>query len=110
MSTWQDNARRIMAAKSIKQREIVDRLQLSPGTVSHWMHGRHRPSLKQLKEISVVLGVSLPELLEGDESFVRDGVELELVRAMREIDPSQREQAVALVLAVLSTLPRKPPE
>ena len=110
MSTWQENARRIMAAKSIKQREIVDHLQLSPGTVSHWMHGRHRPSLKQLKEIAVVLGVSLPELLEGDESFVRDGSELDILRAVREVDPSQKEQAVALVRAVLATLPRKPAE
>ena len=110
MNTWQDNARRIMAAKSIKQREIVDHLQLSPGTVSHWMHGRHRPSLKQLKEISLVLGVSLPELLEGDESFVRDLSELDILRAVREVDPSQKEQAAALVLAVLATLPRKTQE
>ena len=110
MSTWQENARRIMAAKSIKQRAIVDHLQLSPGTVSHWMHGRHKPSLKQLKEISIVLGVSLPELLEGDESFVRDLSELDILRAVREVDPDQKEQAAALVLAVLATLPRKPKE
>ena len=88
----------------MQQQELADLVSVSPGTISHWLHGRHRPSTDQLRGIAKVLGVSLPELIEDDESFVRDGIELDVLRRLREISADQREHAKTLIDAVLSTL------
>jgi hypothetical protein len=48
-----------------------------------------------------------PCLIEGDDAFIRDDTELELLRTIRAVDPVDRDQAIALVRAVLETL-RKP--
>ena len=101
--TWQDKARALMDVKQIPQQRIADSLSVSKGTVSHWLHGRHRPSLKQLREIARVLEVSLPELIEGDEAFVRDEVEQAVLQELRSIDRDRHQQALELVKAVLST-------
>lgn len=97
-----------MRAKKIAQKDIADFLSVTESTVSHWFHGRHRPSLDQIRGIATLLGVSVPELIEDDETFVRDEVELEILRQVREVAPDKRQQAAGLVAAILATL--KPPD
>lgn len=101
---WQDNARPAMLAQGIKQQHIADRLGKDKSAVSHWFKGRHNPSLHELREIAKMLHLSLPELLEGDETFVRDELELHILRQVRAVDPDRRDHAKALIDAVLSTI------
>jgi transcriptional regulator with XRE-family HTH domain len=103
-TSWQSKAQPIMRAKKIAQKDIADFLSVSESTVSHWFHGRHRPSLEQIRGIAKLLGVSVPELIEDDETFVRDDVELEILRQVRLVAPDKREQAAGLVSAILATL------
>lgn len=104
MKTWQTNLRTALAARDITQAELAARLHVSEGTISHWISGRHRPSIDRLKEIARLVGMTFSELVEGDETFLRDEDELELIRSFRSIDPAQRDQARKLALAVLDTL------
>jgi len=104
---WQQKARSLMQEKGVRQQAIAESLHVSKGTVSHWLSGRHKPSLKQLREIAGVLKVSLPELIEDDETFVRDERELEVIRQLRSLDENQKVAAAALIKAVLENIPHK---
>jgi len=102
--TWQDKAREAMRRLEINQDDIADGLGKSKGTISNWFSGRHPPSLEDLKEISKMLGLSIAEMLSEDDCLARNQIELETLRALREIPEDQRDRAAALIAAVLSAL------
>jgi transcriptional regulator with XRE-family HTH domain len=93
MKTWRDNVKRILREQGIQQSELAERLHVSEGTISHWMSGRHRPSIDKLREIAAVLHVSMPDLTEGDDAFIRDDTELELLRTIRAVLETLRKPA-----------------
>ena len=53
--------------KGLTQEELAGRLYVSRTAVSKWESGRGLPSIDSLKAISKVLGVTIDELLSGDE-------------------------------------------
>lgn len=97
-----------MREKGILQRDIVEALGVSKGTVSSWLSGRHPPPTEMLERIATMLEMTLAELMSEDDALARNPVELSILRRTRKIPPEKLDQAEALIAAVLDTL--TPPE
>lgn len=59
--------RALREAKQLTQAELADRLYVSEKTVSKWETGRGCPDIGILEELAGALGVSLIELLHGEQ-------------------------------------------
>ena len=56
--------------KNLSQQELADLLGVSPKTISKWECGNGLPDISILKKVSEVLGVTIEELLEGNQSSI----------------------------------------
>lgn len=67
------NIRRVRTERSMSQRELANRANISPTQLSSYENGKNLPGLVTLAEIASALGVSIDELCYGDasESFIR---------------------------------------
>jgi len=57
---------RLRAERSMTQRQVAERLRVSPQAVSKWERGKGCPDISLLPLLSQTFGVSLARLLEGD--------------------------------------------
>ena len=57
---------RLRAERGMTQREVAERLSVSPQAVSKWERGKGCPDISFLPALSRTFGVSLARLLEGD--------------------------------------------
>ena len=57
---------RLRAERGMTQREVAERLSVSPQAVSKWERGKGCPDISLLPDLSRTFGVSLARLLEGD--------------------------------------------
>lgn len=60
-----ESIRELRDERGWKQRELAERLGVSPFTVSRWERGDSTPSLARLNEIADTFGVTLTDLIEG---------------------------------------------
>lgn len=60
--------------KNMTQEELAERLGVNNRTISRWENGNYMPDLSLLKTLSEELGVSLTELLNGEETRGDDKV------------------------------------
>ncbi|MFB2530688.1 XRE family transcriptional regulator [Paracoccus sp. p3-h83] len=77
---------RILAQKGMKQSDLADALDTSPGHISHLISGRRMASATMLKRIAEVLGVPVSAILATQTPIpvvgrVAAGAEVELVDA-----------------------------
>lgn len=109
MSTpWYIVARRRAKELGLSYQAMADRLDVRKPTVGHWMTGRHNPSLSRLGEIAEMLELSVSELVADDERFVRDDIERDVLRAVRELPAEYRVQALAMLKAYRAAIPPNP--
>ena len=52
-----------LKANNITQEEFAKRIEVTPGSVSHWLNGLNRPNTERLKAISQVTGLTTDQLL-----------------------------------------------
>lgn len=104
MSTWQQNVKNALVHRGKQRQELADAIGVSPSRLSHWLSGRHEPNMDMLRRIAAALDMSFPELTEGDDRFISDATELEVIRLIRTIDDKDRATAIALIRAVLRTI------
>jgi transcriptional regulator with XRE-family HTH domain len=91
--SWQKKAQAQMARKGILQRDIVENLGVTKGTVSSWFRGRYPPPTEQLKRIAEMLEMTLAELLSEDDALARNSVELSILRHTRRVPAEKLDQA-----------------
>ena len=96
-----------MAARKVKQQDIADRLGVNKSTVSSWFRGRYQPAMKDLERIAKMLNMTLAELVSEDDALARNDVELQVLRAVRNVPDQKRKEAADLIKAVLATLATK---
>lgn len=58
--------------RGLTQKALADQLAVSDKTVSKWETGRGLPDLSLLEPLGAALGVSLPELLNGEQVINRN--------------------------------------
>lgn len=66
-----DIGARIVALREVKglsQKELAEKIPVSPPTLSRWEHGVVTPPLSQLERISEILDISLEDIFMGDKA------------------------------------------
>ena len=87
--------------KKLTQAELADRLCISDKTVSKWETGKGLPDISLLEPLAEALGVSLPELLSGEQIINRNRA-ANLLRAKLYVCPICGNVLVAAGDAVIS--------
>lgn len=64
---FNEKLQQLRKQKGITQEELAEQLFVSRTAVSKWESGRGLPSIDSLKAISKVFGITIDELLSGDE-------------------------------------------
>ena len=92
--------------KNLTQEQLAEQLGVSNKTVSKWENGKCMPDYSIIRKLCEILGVTLPELMDGEdaaESSVRvyDDVQiLDLLRRTQELE-RQKRILYGLILIVL---------
>ena len=60
-----DNIKRLLKENGYTQRELAIRSGCNEATISRYIHNERQPSIKNLKNIALALGVSAGELVKG---------------------------------------------
>lgn len=66
MKNFGDKLRQLRIDAGLTQRDVAERTGLKLSALSHYEHGRREPSLRNLRRLSLALGISADELLRGD--------------------------------------------
>ncbi len=53
----------ILKKRGIKQKHIAKKLEVSEATVSHWVKGKNMPKAKHILKLTLLLNVSIEELI-----------------------------------------------
>jgi transcriptional regulator with XRE-family HTH domain len=102
---WYIKARRRATDLDLSYQAMADRLDVKKSRVGHWMTGRHYPSLQMLGEIAAMLETSVAELISEDSYYIRNEIEMDAVRVLRETPAEYQAQAVAMLRAFNASLP-----
>ena len=64
---WNETLQKLRKSKGLTQEQLAEALFVSRTAVSKWESGRGYPSIDSLKAIAKFFGVTIDELLSGDE-------------------------------------------
>lgn len=101
---WYEVARNLLKQKGMKYADLAAILDVTTGTVGHWMVGRREPTLEQIKQIAKVVDKSVSELAGEDFYYLTDGTERDVINTWRSLTPEQR---VLLLGMLKSASPKK---
>ena len=93
--------------KSLTQRELAERLQISDKTVSKWETGNGLPEVSLMLPLCGLLEISVNELLSGerlDETKYHEKAEENMMNLMREKEEAKKKIILAVVVALISLL------
>ena len=65
ISGWRDRARERMAEKRITQRALAEMLDVTQGTIGHWLAGRREPDLTMISALAAALDLDVAYLAFG---------------------------------------------
>lgn len=100
MRHWFDRVRDSLRERRITYDQVASRLGVTRGAVSHWLNGRHEPGIKQLKELAAMMDMTLGEMIGDDAYFVTSPQEKKIIDSLRDLDPAQRDAAIAMIEAM----------
>ena len=85
--------------KGLTQEELAEKLYISRTAVSKWESGRGYPNIDSLKAISKLFGITIDELLSGDEllNIAEEDTKLK-ERALRDLIFGLLDCSMALLL------------
>lgn len=64
--------RRLREGRAMTQQQLADRLCVSSKTISKWETGKGLPDISLMEPLASALGVSLPELMNGEQIINRN--------------------------------------
>jgi transcriptional regulator with XRE-family HTH domain len=79
-----DNIRKQREAKGLTQKDLADKLFVTPQAVSRWEKGDVEPSVDALKGMSAIFGVSIDELVDDGKKTEESEKEIEPVTSPTE--------------------------
>ena len=83
MMEWNETLQKLRKNRGLTQEQLAEALFVSRTAVSKWESGRGYPSIDSLKAIAKFFGVTIDELLSGDELLT-----------LAEEDHRQKEQRI----------------
>ncbi len=89
----------ILESREISQKEFAYTLNIAPSTLNGYIKNRRQPDFETLRNMALVLNVSIDFLLEHNESGSLDitAREISLVSKLRNMDKKQRDIIYDLV-------------
>lgn len=88
--------------KELSQEDLAEFADLSVPYISHIETGRKKPSLESLVKIADVLGVSVDQLLRGNQKYDSHPYERDIAELLGKCSRTERR----IILAVVSSLVR----
>lgn len=103
--TFGERLRGLLEDREITQKEFAAMLRIAPTTLNGYINDKRQPDFALLKEIALVLGVSIDFLLDYDHGEVcPNGKELSLITGLRRLPKQQREIIYTLVRVSVKAL------
>ncbi|WP_157603264.1 helix-turn-helix domain-containing protein [Spirosoma telluris] len=68
MDSLGEKIRLLLKAKSLKQKDLAERLGIKPSSVNQWIKGTARPDNSRLAQIAKELGVTVDSLLSNENA------------------------------------------
>lgn len=62
-----ENIKRLRSAKGMTQKELADKLFITPQALSRWENGTAEPGAASLKQLASIFGVTVDTLISGEE-------------------------------------------
>lgn len=90
------NLKEIRERSGYTQRQVADRLHVTPAAVSKWERNTNEPNMRQITKMCEMFGCSIPDLVQVEETFL-SGEELELLNLYRKVPYDVQE----IVLTIL---------
>ena len=87
---WYEVARTLLKDRDMTYADLAAILNVTTGTVGHWMVGRREPTLEQVKAIAKVVDKSVSELCGEDVYFLTNQAERDVIDTWRSLAPDQR--------------------
>ena len=87
---WYEVARALLKDRDMTYADLAAILNVTTGTVGHWMVGRREPTLEQVKAIAKVVDKSVSELCGEDVYFLTNQAERDVIDTWRSLAPDQR--------------------
>lgn len=87
---WYERAKRLMKKKKINMVDMGKHLDLGQSSMSMKLSGKRDSTLDDVKTIADVLGISLSELVEGDNTFIINDEEKRYLEIYRNMTPAEK--------------------
>lgn len=65
---YKSQVKRLRESRGMTQRQLADRLNVSPAAVALWETGANKPTMKNAVELANILGCSIDALFGRDDS------------------------------------------
>lgn len=82
--------------KELTQEQLGEKLGVSQKSISRWETGKNMPDISMLKPLSVELGITVSELIEGERQVVADKISENSLDQIIEYTVQSREHNVVL--------------
>lgn len=95
-TTWRQRLAARMATLGLTQTRLSEDMNVSQGTVNHWLSGRREPSLDTLAKLSRMLNMTPAELIAGvsrEKAQIVENMTVEELRAAYATMLVMRQQA-----------------
>ena len=103
--TFGERLRGLLEDREITQKEFAAMLRIAPTTLNGYINDKRQPDFALLKEIAVILGVSIDFLLDYNRGeTVLNVRELSLITGLRRLPKQQQEIVHTLVRVSVKAL------
>ena len=91
--------------KGLTQKELGEIINIDNRIISKWERGRYAPDITVLKELSVVLGVSITELLEGKKNKDNDSITDEVaLNSLKYYTKQTKKKNLKIAILIITSL------
>jgi transcriptional regulator with XRE-family HTH domain len=87
---FQKNFQRLLSESGLLQKEVAEKLGVTPATVNVWLHGKAYPRVDVMEKLSIIFGVTLSDIACEPESIdVEDQKLLTMFHSLNSIGKSK---------------------
>ena len=103
MREWQVRVKSLFKSAGITYPEIGAAMGITAGAVGHYLNGRREPSVKQLKQMARLLGMTIGEMIGDEAYFLDDPLDKEIVDATKSLNDDQKRAILELIKQIHPT-------
>ena len=97
-----ENIKTIRKAKGLSQEELAEKIYVTRQSISNWENGRTNPDIHSLLLLSSLFGISLDQLVKGDNDAMKEAIKKEEVEKLRRYGAVN---TILLTATVVSSVP-----